>query len=161
MVLSNSSIYWESEQKLVFKYVSLKCISIEMKGQIIFAVILLLSFVGINSSRGLDKHSEYRIEDNEIDDSPLQPSKHEKEVEKKPITLIVETIKAWITAIPETIINFFAHLLSPFMNEKIARQKVQHFMAGLTKLIVQELPPTYADYLSQASQFLDMIEMIG
>ena len=124
----------------------------------VFAFVVIITLFGVNCDNKVnDKKKDYKISDNQIDDTPTPTSK----VEQKPIQLIVRTIKGWARALPEAIIAFLSHLLAPFVGEVEARRKVDHFLKGLVQLIVKEMPKSYSEFLGQIPQFLDMFEMLG
>ena len=140
-----------------------------MKTLPLFAVVLFVAFFGVDGQQPkADKHKEYRIDENEIDDT--YPTKNKKkqsrehgfnDVQQKPIALVVRTIKNWINAIPEAIATLFVNLLSPFIEESLIREKVHHFINSLIQLIAEEMPKPYANFMSQLTNFLDMFEMFG
>jgi hypothetical protein len=130
---------------------------------IIFAIVLLSTILMVSAKEKTDKKSvskdDYRIEDNEIDDSPHSESK--SSMGAKPIAVIAKTIKSWIYAIPEAIVSLVVNLLSPYISPKLIREKTEYILESLGKIIVQELPKAYRSLFGQLTQFLDMFEMIG
>lgn len=137
-----------------------------MKALPFIAIVLFLvvSYVRCQQPK-VDKHKEYLIEENEIDDSNPKRTDPKRRGyggdQQKPIAMVVRTIKNWINAIPEAIATLFVNLLSPFIEESLIRQKVHHFINSLVQLITEEMPRPYANFLSQITNFLDMFEMFG